>query len=67
MEASIYSDRIGIISEHGLHGVDPYGGMKERWVSTYSPSLKFSGMERESKSEMDYFWTNQRCVDQLRI
>jgi RHS repeat-associated protein len=34
---------------------DPYGGMQKQWVNTYSPSLKFSGKERESKSEMDYF------------
>jgi RHS repeat-associated protein len=34
---------------------DPYGGMQKEWVNTYQPSLKFSGKERESKSEMDYF------------
>lgn len=34
---------------------DPFGGMQKQWVNTYSPSLKFSGKERESKSEMDYF------------
>ncbi len=34
---------------------DPYGGMQKQWVNTYQPSLKFSGKERESKSEMDYF------------
>jgi hypothetical protein len=26
---------------------DPYGGMQKQWVNTYSPSLKFSGKERE--------------------
>jgi len=34
---------------------DPYGGMQKQWVNTYQPSLKFSGKERESQSELDYF------------
>jgi RHS repeat-associated protein len=34
---------------------DPYGGMQKQWVNTYSPSLKFSGKEREASSELDYF------------
>jgi RHS repeat-associated protein len=34
---------------------DPFGGMQKQWVSTYTPSLKFSGKERESGSELDYF------------
>ncbi len=34
---------------------DPYGGMQKDWVSTYTPSLKFSGKEREAQSELDYF------------
>jgi RHS repeat-associated protein len=43
---------------------DPYGGMQKQWVNTYSPSLKFSGKERESKSEMDYF--GARYYDHLK-
>lgn len=43
---------------------DPYGGMQKQWVNTYKPSLKFSGKERESKSEMDYF--GARYYDHLR-
>jgi hypothetical protein len=34
---------------------DPFGGMQKQWVNTYTPSLKFSGKERESGSELDYF------------
>ncbi len=34
---------------------DPYGGMQKEWVNAYTPSLKFSGKEREAQSELDYF------------
>ena len=34
---------------------DPYGGLQKQWVNTYNPSVKFSGKERESRSELDYF------------
>jgi RHS repeat-associated protein len=43
---------------------DPYGGMQKQWVNTYQPSLKFSGKERESGSELDYF--GARYYDHLR-
>jgi RHS repeat-associated protein len=43
---------------------DPYGGLQKQWVNTYQPSLKFSGKERESKSEMDYF--GARYYDHLK-
>ncbi len=43
---------------------DPYGGMQKEWVNTYQPSMKFSGKERESKSELDYF--GARYYDHLR-
>jgi RHS repeat-associated protein len=33
----------------------PYGKIQEEWVPTYQPSLKFSGKERETNSEVDYF------------
>jgi RHS repeat-associated protein len=33
----------------------PYGKIQEEWVPTYQPSLKFSGKERETGSEVDYF------------
>jgi len=34
---------------------DPFGGIQKTWVSTYDPTLKFSGKEREASNEMDYF------------
>jgi len=34
---------------------DPFGGIQKTWVSTYGPTLKFSGKEREPSNEMDYF------------
>jgi RHS repeat-associated protein len=43
---------------------DPYGGMQKQWVNTYSPSLKFSGKEREGNSELDYF--GARYYDHLK-
>ncbi|MCJ7484387.1 MAG: RHS repeat-associated core domain-containing protein, partial [Thermodesulfovibrionales bacterium] len=43
---------------------DPYGGLQKQWVNTYSPTLKFSGKERESKSELDYF--GARYYDHMR-
>ncbi len=43
---------------------DPYGGMQKQWVNAYQPSLKFSGKERESQSELDYF--GARYYDHLK-
>jgi RHS repeat-associated protein len=43
---------------------DPYGGMQKQWVNTYSPALKFSGKERESNTELDYF--GARYYDHLK-
>jgi RHS repeat-associated protein len=34
---------------------DPYGGLYKTWVDTYHPKPGFSGKERESSSELDYF------------
>jgi len=34
---------------------DPFGGIEKAWVSTYDPTLQFSGKEREPANEMDYF------------
>ncbi len=34
---------------------DPYGGLYKTWVDTYHPKPGFSGKERESNSELDYF------------
>ncbi len=35
------------------HG--PYGDIQKTWANTYDPKLKFSGKERESYSNYDYF------------
>jgi RHS repeat-associated protein len=58
----IITDSSGTVVYSALF--DPYGGIEKQWVNTYSPSLKFSGKERESKSEMDYF--GARYYDHLR-
>jgi RHS repeat-associated protein len=34
---------------------DPYGGIQKIWENSYSPGLKFSGKERDSESNLDYF------------
>ena len=34
---------------------DPYGGIQKVWENSYSPALKFSGKERDSESNLDYF------------
>ena len=34
---------------------DPYGGVQQTWVNTFDPALKFSGKERDSESNLDYF------------
>jgi len=34
---------------------DPYGGIQKIWENSYSPELKFSGKERDSESNLDYF------------
>ncbi len=58
----IITDSTGTVVYSALF--DPYGGMQKQWVNTYSPSLKFSGKERESKSELDYF--GARYYDHMR-
>jgi RHS repeat-associated protein len=58
----IITDSSGTVVYSALF--DPYGGLQKQWVNTYSPSLKFSGKERESKSEMDYF--GARYYDHLK-
>lgn len=35
---------------------DPYGGIQKTWgTPTYTPTLKFSGKERDQESQLDYF------------
>jgi len=35
---------------------DPYGGIQQTWGNpTYTPTMKFSGKERDEESQLDYF------------
>lgn len=34
---------------------DPYGGIQKTWVSSYDPTMKFSGKEHDVESGLDYF------------
>ena len=49
----IVTDSNGTIVYSRAH--DPYGGIQKTWVSTYDPSLKYSGKQRDAESELDYF------------
>ena len=49
----IVTDDDGNVVHSAAHG--PYGDIQQEWVNTYSPKQKFSGKERESYSDLDYF------------
>ena len=49
----IVTDNAGTVVYAAAH--EPYGGIQKTWVSSYDPSLKFSGKERDAESELDYF------------
>ncbi len=49
----IVTDTNGTVVYSAAH--EPYGGIQKTWVSSYDPSLKFSGKERDAESELDYF------------
>ncbi|MDD8019788.1 MAG: RHS repeat-associated core domain-containing protein [Acidobacteriota bacterium] len=34
---------------------DPYGGIQKIWENSYMPAMKFSGKERDTESNLDYF------------
>jgi len=34
---------------------DPFGGIQKIWKNSYVPAMKFSGKERDSESNLDYF------------
>jgi len=36
-------------------GYEPFGAKMTTWIDTYDPQLKFSGKERESYTNLDYF------------
>jgi len=49
----IVTDNTGTVVYSAAH--EPYGGIQKTWVSSYDPSLKFSGKQRDAESELDYF------------
>jgi RHS repeat-associated protein len=49
----IVTDNTGTVVYAAAH--EPYGGIQKTWVSSYAPSLKFSGKERDAESDLDYF------------
>jgi len=48
----ILTDNLGAVAYAAAH--EPYGGIQKTWVSSYDPSLKFSGKERDAESDLDY-------------
>jgi RHS repeat-associated protein len=49
----IVTDNTGSVVYAAAH--EPYGGIQKTWVSSYDPSLKFSGKQRDAESDLDYF------------
>ena len=49
----VVTDDNGTVVYAAAH--DPYGGVQQTWVNTFDPALKFSGKERDSESNLDYF------------
>ena len=46
----IVTDNNGNVVYSAAH--EPYGGIQKTWVSSYAPSLKFSGKERDAESDV---------------
>ncbi|MCK4766075.1 MAG: RHS repeat-associated core domain-containing protein [Candidatus Aminicenantes bacterium] len=49
----IVTDGDGSVVYSAAHG--PFGDVQKTWVNTYDPKQKFSGKERETYSDLDYF------------
>jgi len=49
----VVTDNSGVVVYSAAY--DPYGGIQKTWVSTYAPTTKFSGKERDVESGLDYF------------
>jgi len=50
----IVTDETGTVVYSAAH--NPYGGIQQTWgENTYDPTPKFSGKERDSESQLDYF------------
>jgi RHS repeat-associated protein len=49
----LVTDASGVVVHSAQY--DPYGGLYKTWIDTYHPKPGFSGKERESGSDYDYF------------
>ena len=50
----IVTDNSGVVAYSVAY--DPYGGIQKTWgTPTYTPTMKFSGKERDEESQLDYF------------
>jgi len=61
----VVTDQVGNVVYSAVH--DPYGGIQQTLVSTYDPQLKFSGKERDSESQLDYFGARYYDRSQYRF
>ena len=61
----IVTDSAGTVVYSAAH--DPYGGLQQTWVSTYDPLQKFSGKERDTESQLDYFGARYYDKNQYRF
>jgi RHS repeat-associated protein len=58
----IVTDESGSVVYSAAH--NPFGGIQQTWENTYDPTPKFSGKERDSESQLDYF--GARYYDRLQ-
>jgi RHS repeat-associated protein len=50
----IVTDGLGNVAYSAAY--DPFGGIQKTWEpTTYTPTMKFSGKERDEESQLDYF------------
>lgn len=61
----VVTDGVGNVVYSAVY--DPYGGIQQNPVSTYDPQLKFSGKERDTESQLDYFGARYYDRSQYRF
>ena len=61
----VVTDSTGTVVYSAAH--EPYGGIQKTWTSTYDPSLKFSGKQRDAESDLDYFGARYYDTSQYRF
>lgn len=49
----VVTDSTGTVVYAAAH--EAYGGIQKTWISTYDPSLRFSGEQGDTESGLDYF------------